>query len=389
MPMHIRQALVAFLPILPFVTACSSFSVDEYLPDHTLAYKQQREAGENLELPPDLVSGKFDDAMDVPDAGGSTTYSEYAGERKQKGQIAKTGDVLPEVKDVTYHREGDRRWIEINAKPQALWPRLESFWRERGILLAEKNPTTGVMVTDWIENRAEIKSNAITNMMRKVLDSVHSTGTRDQYRLRLEPGPKPGTTDIFLTHRGMEERLMRNTVAEDSNTMWEATPSDPDKEAAMLRSIMMYLGVTSERAKRIVSEGGAVGGTIASGSAATARSRLEEGGSVLIIDDELRNAWRLVGVALDRSGFAVEDRDMSQGVYYVRYDDSSKEAHKKGFLSKMAFWRDDKVDTVTQYQVRLTANGKETRVQVLDKAGNRDNSPTAQNILALVKDQMR
>lgn len=389
MSMPIRKALAAFLPILPFITACSSFSVDEYLPDHTLAYKQQREAGENLELPPDLVSGKFDDAMDVPDAGGSATYSEYVGERKQKGEIAKTGDVLPDVKDVTYHREGDRRWIEINAKPQALWPRLESFWRERGILLTEKNPTTGVMVTDWIENRAEIKSNAITDMLRKVMDSVHSTGTRDQYRLRLEPGPKPGTTDIFLTHRGMEERLMRNTVAEDSNTMWEATPSDPGKEAAMLRSIMMYLGVTSERAKRIVSEGGAVSSATSSGSVTTARSRLEEGGNVLVIDDELRNAWRLVGVALDRSGFAVEDRDMSQGVYYVRYDDSSKEGHKKGFFSKMAFWRDDKVDTVTQYQVRLTANGKETRVQVLDKAGNRDNSPTAQNILALVKDQMR
>jgi len=183
--------------------------------------------------------------------------------------------------------------------------------------------------------------------------------------------------------------LMRNTVAEDSNTMWEATPSDPDKEAAMLRSIMMYLGVTSERAKRIVSDGGAVSSATSSGSVTTARSRLEEGGNVLVIDDELRNAWRLVGVALDRSGFAVEDRDMSQGVYYVRYDDSSKEGHKKGFFSKMAFWRDDKVDTVTQYQVRLTANGKETRVQVLDKAGNRDNSPTAQNILALVKDQMR
>ena len=181
---------------------------------------------------------------------------------------------------------------------------------------------------------------------------------------------------------------MRNTVAEDSNTMWEATPSDPDKEAAMLRSIMMYLGVTRDRAKQIVSEGGS-SSVATSGSAATAGSRLEEGGNVLVIDDELRNAWRLVGVALDRSGFAVEDRDMSQGVYYVRYDDSSKEAHKKGFLSKMAFWRDDKVDTVTQYQVRLIANGKQTRVQVLDKAGNRDNSTTAQNILALVKDQMR
>lgn len=181
---------------------------------------------------------------------------------------------------------------------------------------------------------------------------------------------------------------MRNTVAEDSNTMWEATPSDPDKEAAMLRSIMMYLGITSERAKRIVSEGGTTA-TSSSSTTNIAPTRLEEGGSVLVIDDELRNAWRLVGLALDRSGFAVEDRDMSQGVYYVRYDDSSKEGNKKGFFSKMAFWRDDKVDSVTQYQVRLTANGKETRVQVLDKAGKHDSSPTALNILALVKDQMR
>lgn len=389
MPMPKCQAIAAFLPILPFLSACSSFSMDEYLPDHSLAYKHQREAGENLELPPDLVSGKFDDTMDVPDAGGSATYSEYVGERKQKIQIAKTGDVLPDVKDVTYHREGERRWIEINAQPRALWPRLESFWRERGIMLAEKNPTTGVMVTDWIENRAEIKSNPISDMLRKVMDSVHSTGTRDQYRLRLEPGPKPGTTDLFLTHRGMEERLMRNTVAEDSNTMWEATPSDPDKEAAMLRSIMMYLGITSERAKRIVGEGGSPGTGAPSGTASIAATRLEEGGSVLVVDTELRNAWRLVGVALDRSGFAVEDRDMSQGVYYVRYDDTSKEGHKKGFFSKMAFWRDDKVDSVTQYQIRLTANGKETRVQVLDKAGKHDSSPTALNILALVKDQMR
>jgi outer membrane protein assembly factor BamC len=291
--------------------------------------------------------------------------------------------VLPEVKDVTFHRQGDRRWIEINAKPQTLWPRLEGFWREKGILLVEKNPTTGVMVTDWIENRAEIKRDPITNLMRKVLDGLHSTGTRDQYRLRIEPGPRPGTTDVFLTHRGMEERLLRNTVGEDSNTMWEAVPSDPDKEAAMLRSLMVYLGVTDTRAKRVVAE--------ESRSAAVARARLEQegGGGVLVIEEDLRTAWRLVGVALDRSGFAVEDRDLTQGVYYVRYDDPSKGEKKKGFLSNMAFWRDDKIDTVTQYQVRLTASGAETRVEVRDQAGNRDNSPTALNILTLVKEELR
>ena len=81
--MRIRTALAVLLPTLTLLAACSSFSVDDYLPDHSLAYKKQREAGENLELPPDLVSGQFDDAMDVPDLGGSATYSEYVGERQQ------------------------------------------------------------------------------------------------------------------------------------------------------------------------------------------------------------------------------------------------------------------------------------------------------------------
>ncbi len=115
----------------------------------------------------------------------------------------------------------------------------------------------------------------------------------------------------------------------------------------------------------------------------------EGGGGVLVIEEDLRTAWRLVGVALDRSGFAVEDRDLTQGVYYVRYDDPSKGEKKKGFLSNMAFWRDDKIDTVTQYQVRLTASGADTRVEVRDQAGNRDNSPTALNILTLVKEELR
>jgi len=389
MPIHIRKACAAILLSLPLLTACGSFSTDEYLPDHSLAYKKQREAGENLELPPDLVkgSGQFDDALDVPDISGSAAYSEYVGERKQKRQIAETGDVLPNVEDVSYHREGDRRWIEIKAKPQALWPRLEGFWRERGIMLAEKNPATGVMVTDWIENRAQIKSDPITNMLRKVMDSVYSTGTRDQYRLRIEPGPRTGTTDLFLTHRGMQERLMRNTVGEEANSMWEPSPPDPEKEAIMLRSIMMYLGLTSERAKRVIAEGGS--SATATTSAATPRSSLQEGGTLLVVEDELRNAWRLVGAALDRSGFAVEDRDMSQGTYYVRYDDPAKGQKKEGFLSKMAFWRDKKVDTVTQYQVQLSANGKQTGVEVRDKSGKRDTSATAQNILTLIKEQMR
>lgn len=379
--MEIRKTLVILLPLL-LLNACGSVDVDDYLPDQRLAYKKQREAADNLEIPPDLTSGNFDDAMDVPDLGGSATYSEYLGERKTKRQIASSGDVLPEVKDVTLQREGDRRWLEISAVPKDVWPRIVAFWREQGILLIEQDPVTGVMKTDWLENRAEIRQDFVTKTLRKVVDGLYATSTRDQYRVRIETGLRARTTDLYLTHREMEERLVSNTVGEGSNTVWESSGSDSDKEAAMLRRLMVYLGVTEARAERVVAEERA--------KKPAARLIQEAGGTALVVDDEFRSTWRATGVALDRVGFAVEDKDRTQGVYYVRYDDPSKgQDKKKGFMSKLAFWSSDKVDTVTQYQVKLTASGAQTRIDVRDQAGRRDESPTAQRILTLLSEQMR
>lgn len=365
------------------LTACGSAKVTDYLPDQRLEYKKQREAGENLELPPDLMAGTFDDAMDVPDIGGSATYSEYAGERTRRRQVATSGDVLPEVKDVTLRREGDSRWLEIQGTPQQVWPRAVSFWREQGILLVEQDPTTGVMKTDWLENRAEIRRDFVTNVLRKVVDGLYATSTRDQYRVRIEPGVARGTTDLYLTHRGMEERLVRDTAGEAANTIWEPAGSDPDKEAAMLRRLMVYLGVTDQRASAQVAQ---------TAGRAPAKSQLVEGPSgqaSLLIAEPYREAWRLVGVALDRVGFAVEDRDRTAGVYYVRYDDPSKAQTKKGWTSRLAFWRSDEVDRVSQYRVQLTQEGDQTRVLVRDQAGRQDASPTARRILTLLSEQIR
>ena len=108
-----------------------------------------------------------------------------------------------------------------------------------------------------------------------------------------------------------------------------------------------------------------------------------------MIDEDYRNAWRLVGVALDRVGFAVEDRDRTQGVYYVRYDDPNKGQEKKGFASRLAFWRSEDVDTVTQYRVQVVQEGGQTRVIVRDQAGQRDSSATGQRILTLLNEQIR
>jgi outer membrane protein assembly factor BamC len=306
------------------------------------------------------------------------------GERSKRQRIAGSNEVLPEVKNVKLRREGNNRWLEIDASPQEVWPKVVGFWRSQGILLVEEDPTTGIMKTDWLENRAEIRQDFVTNMLRKVAEGLYATSLRDQYRVRIEPGLDAGTTDLYLTHRAMEERFRSNAAGEDSSTVWEPAPADPAKEAAMLRRLLVYLGVPEQQA----------GGLAAQQQQAADRTKSQlttgpGGESTLIISDEYRRAWRLTGVALDRIGFAVEDRDRTQGIYYVRYDDPSKGEKKKGWGSKLAFWRDDDEKSVAQYQVKLSGDGTQTRVVVRDQVGRPASSATAERILRLLNEQIR
>lgn len=384
--------LVAW-PLLPLtLTGCGSMNVEKYLPDRQVEYKKAREADENLALPPDLAGASFNDALDIPGASGTATFSTYAGGQEARRRVAGSGEVLPEVSGVTLKRSEDQRWLEVDASPQVVWPQVVAFWRQQGILLEEQDPAVGVMKTDWLENRAEIRKDFVTNMMRKVAGGLYATSTRDQYRVRIDAGPRSGTSEVYLTHRGMEERLVRNTVGEGSTTVWEPAPTDPGKEAEMLRRLMLSLGVSDSNAQRMLAQGGgraAAGSPAGSRASSTARLVSAGAGSELVIEEEFRRAWRQVGLALDRSGFAVEDRDRSAGVFFVRYDDPNKREKKQGLLSKMAFWDGgDRPDKAKTYQIRVQGDAQESRVTVHDEAGGRDTSATAEQILRLLKEQL-
>lgn len=386
MHMLYRITISALAGVLLSACGGGDNTLDKYLPDQRLEYKKQREASESLEIPPDLTSGNFDDALDVPAAAsGSATYSEYVGGRARQRQVAQSGEVLPEVNAVKLRRDGNSRWLEIKASPQQVWPRVVEFWRGQGILLVQQEPAVGIMKTDWLENRAELRKDFVTRMMRKVADGLYATSTRDQFRVRLEAGSVPGSTDLYLTMRSMEEQLVNNTVGDADNTVWAPTESDPETEAAMLRRLMVYLGANERVATSATASPSGPGPTRPS----SVRIVTVGGGSALVMQEEFRRAWRMTGSALDRVGFAVEDRDRSRGVYFVRYDDLSKRGEKKGWGSKLAFWKSDDLDPVKQYQVRVTSEGNSSQVTVNDAAGRRDDSETGQRILTLLKEQMR
>ena len=373
---------VALPALLAGLAGCSTASKTLGIGNESVADYRSAKTVDNLEVPPDLSTSAIDDALVVPDD--SVSAAEIS--RIQQGQLsgsAGRSQVLPGVPDIQVERDGDNRWLLINADADAVWPKVRDFWLESGFLIKMEDSTIGIMETDWSENRADIPSGPIRNFLKSSFDFIYSTATRDKFRVRLERGTRPHTTELFLTHRGVEQvEPTGDAGSSPENSVWQNRPPDPELEAEMLSRIMIYLGVGEEQARDELNQE----------RPQAPRARLSKGGDsgvVLTLDEDLPHAWRLTGLALDRVGFTVEDRNRAERIYYVQYDDPLKEQQSGGILSKMAFWKDDETPDDGNYQVKLEEDGDQTRVVVRNAAGEPDNSPTAGRILSLLYEQLR
>jgi outer membrane protein assembly factor BamC len=350
-----------------------------------------------LDIPPDLTRPSNSTQYSAPNV--ATTGTAVFSQVNAKNQAAKNQktdeSILPEGSRgvARIERQGNHRWLVVSVPEDKAWNMTKAFWQENGFVLKKEDAQTGVMETDWAENRANIPTDAIRGFLGKALGTLYSTPERDMYRTRLEKGAKPGMTEIFISHRGMVEVYINEGK---DQTRWQPRDADPTLEAEMLRRLMFkFDGFSNEEAKQLA----------AKQSADTAKpmdkARMDtapDGGAMLIIDDSFDRSWRRVGLALDRVGFTVEDRERASGLYYVRYvdsDDKSVQEKKEGFWSKLAFWssKDDKVPTKVQYRlsVREQQPGGPTSVIVLapGNTGAADVSPIARQILDLLLQQLR
>ncbi len=340
-----------------------------------------------LEIPPDLTQPSRDERYAVPDvltSKGSATYSAYSSERSGQARTTTAQDLLPQVDKMRIERSGTQRWLVVPGSPDKLWPEVKSFWHEVGLLVNVEIPEAGVMETDWAENRAKLPQDIIRGSIGKVFDSLYSTAERDKYRTRLEKGAEPGTVEIYISHRGMYEIYVNEGKSE---TRWQPRAADPELEAEMLRRLMVRLGVEESRAKSMVASGAL--------QERAKLSRAADGAGALLLEEAFDRAWRRVGLALDRVGFTVEDRDRSQGLYFVRYVDPEVDGKKKdddkGFLSKLMFWKSSASEkpSQAQYRIYLKTAGDTTTVQVLTREGGVDRSDISKRILGLLHERLK
>lgn len=419
----------AILLLAAVLTGCDSIPFIDNSSDYKGASR-----GKPLEVPPDLTALSTDDAYSVP---GSTTYSEYSqdkGVQEDQSQV-----LLPEPDSVKYERAGSQRWLVVQAPPEKVWPVVREFWTDLGFAVRVEDPKTGVMETEWVDpsSLAKDEKGNYLDKFQGWLDKLEGLNKRQKFRTRLDRGEDQSVTEIYMSHRSISDvpddgKVRVRTVYGEVETGYKNEDFNKNKsqdsravaediDAELLRRLMVKLGVAEKQSRTIIAN--------PSQEKRATVNKSADGIVSLALNDQFDRAWRRVGLALDRIGFVVEDRNRSQGLYYVRYSDLDVDSgpadsgKKKGLLDKLKFWGDDdekdakkeapapepkkedkgvidklkfwdsgdkdKPATELQYRIKLERAGDGTTVTVVNKDNKLDRTATANRILNMLYEQLK
>jgi outer membrane protein assembly factor BamC len=364
----VASALIAAL----LLAGCSGLG--EMLQGDKIDYKSSgKVAAPSLAIPPDLTQLSKDTRYVVP--GTPVSASAY--------QTTPVAQALPvaasAVGDLRIERAGNQRWLVVDRPADKLWGPVRDFWQESGFLLTLDQENIGIMETDYAENRAKLPQDFIRSTIGKVFDGLYSTGERDKFRTRFERNAAGGT-EIYISHRGMIETVKSSGGTQTgADTIWQPRPADPELEAEFLRRLMVKLGVSQEQSKRLVAVAAA---------SPTSRVASVNGAPVVQIDQDFDRAWRRVGLALDRTGFTVEDRDRAQGTYFVRYVEPTADKKEQSMLSRL-FSGAAPALAPLKYRISVKSQGNATTVSVLNAQGAAESSANAQRIVQVIADDLK
>jgi outer membrane protein assembly factor BamC len=356
-----------------FLSGCS------ILEESKIDYKSASQAPK-LEVPPDLTQLRRDSRYQV--AGSNSALASTASAASPTRAAFDAGTAANQSGEARIARIGTQRYLVINRNADFVWEPLREFWKDNGFVLSLDQPELGIMETDWAENRAKLPQDFLRRSIGKILDSLYSTGERDRYRTRVER--TANGLEITITHRGMAE--IYTSTSKDA-TIWSPRAADPELEIEFLRRLMMKLG----------------GESLSANSASTSSVKAASSGEVMPADvkvikqnnlpvieinDGFDRAWRRVGVAIDRTGFTVEDRDRAQGVFFVRYAPPGTTGKEPGFFAKL-FTSDKVIPTLAKYRIAVTSKGEVSTVMVQGADGIPETSANADKIIKLLADEIK
>ena len=362
---------LATLALALTLAGCSS--LDNLLSGDKVDYRNSAAKTKPLEVPPDLTQLARDPRY-APQGGVISAAATPQTPSLQQGGGMLASVAPAAVGKVRVEKQGPLRWLVTDAAPEVVYPEVKAFWEERGFKLTTDNAAAGVMEPDWVENRAKLPNDPIRSTLGRFIDKLYDSGERDRFRTRIERGA--GGTELYISHRGLEEVY---TNERKESTVWRPRDNDPQLESEILTRLMVHLGSKEDAAKTAV----------ANAPELPARARILADTATLEIDEPFDRAWRRVGLALDRGGFTVEDRDRSAGLYYVRYIDPKAAAIDEPNFFARLFGAKGPDKSAVRYRVALKGSGTKTTVAVQTSAGAPEGSDIGKAITSRLVRELR
>lgn len=204
---------------------------------------------------------------------------------------------------VKIQKLGAKRWILVSASPAEVWPQVRGFLSRNNLEVVYTDAATGTIETGWLKFKGE-------------------ENTKDKYRLQIEQGVQPESTEIHVLHMSVDKNIPGR-----GQVNWPTASINEEREAWM----------RDELAATIASDtsGGQAASLLAQTIGLSDKVKVNSDGSEPVLKLALAHsrAWATVGHAVKQSGFSLWEQDDVTGVFYVHYEPVNEEDSEPGFLS--------------------------------------------------------
>ena len=306
------------LTILFLTTSCSYISGPEGLFPPTKNAFLKEKVEEDMLLPNDLDTIMIENHYPV-EIGETLSNDEKVPKPRQI--FASSGN-----SSVQLRRLGELMWIYVETLPSTSWPITKSYWNTSSYETISANPQSGEIIINFDEG-------SFLNM-------------------KIEHGIKEASTEIFLTQ-----------IDKSSNEII----SNPDLIQSELSSLVSYFADTVDQF---------TGTSLAAqnlNDLKKTRIFVENGRTVIELDLNFDRAWSSVTKAMDAAEIFANDKDRSNGIFYVSY----VEEDNRGFLSFLNPRKNEDKKVLSddaQFEVKIIEKNNKTYVRAYSKDGKIDES---------------
>jgi outer membrane protein assembly factor BamC len=207
--------------------------------------------------------------------------------------------------NVKIQRVGENSWILVNAAPGELWPRIRNFLNSNNLAVARADLKQGIIETGWLQFKTDLNS-------------------QDRYRLQIDQGIQPETSEIHITHMNVA-----GTSKPIQDPEWPVKSMNPEREKWLLDELSATLASdNTEGGTSMLAQG------IGSNAAAKAALGMFKNEPVMTLKLDQTRTMATIAYAAKRDGFQLFESDASKGIFYVYYKnpEDSKPGWFKRFL---------------------------------------------------------